>query len=52
MRPYVMDLGSTNGTYINSERQEAQRYIELLEKDVLRFGYSSREFVLMHDQMA
>ena len=52
VRPYVMDLGSTNGTYVNGERLEPQRYIELLEKDVLRFGYSSREFVLLHDQSA
>jgi len=50
VRPYVMDLGSTNGTYINGTRQEAERYIELLEKDVLRFGYSSREYVLLHDE--
>ena len=48
VRPYVMDLGSTNGTYVNGERVEAQRYVELLEKDVLRFGYSSREYVLLH----
>ena len=52
VRPYVMDLGSTNGTYVNGERLEAQRYVELLERDVLRFGYSSREFVLLHDQSA
>jgi len=50
VRPYIMDLGSTNGTYVNNERVEAERYIELLEKDLLRFGYSSREYVLMHDQ--
>ena len=49
VRPYVMDLGSTNGTYINGQRQESERYVELLEKDVLRFGYSSREFVLLHE---
>ena len=48
VRPYVMDLGSTNGTYVNGTRIEAERYIELLEKDVLRFGYSSREYVLLH----
>jgi len=48
VRPYVMDLGSTNGTYVNDERLQPQRYVELLEKDVLRFGYSSREFVLLH----
>jgi len=52
VRPYVMDLGSTNGTYVNGDRVEAQRYIELFEKDCLRFGYSSREFVLLHDQSA
>jgi smad nuclear-interacting protein 1 len=48
IRPYVMDLNSTNGTYVNSKRIEPQRYLELLEKDVIRFGYSSREFVLLH----
>jgi hypothetical protein len=28
---------------------EPQRYVELFEKDVLKFGFSSREYVLMHD---
>jgi len=50
VRPYVMDLGSTNGTYVNGERIESERYIELLERDLLRFGYSSREYVLLHDE--
>ena len=45
----LLSQGS-NGTFINGQRQEAERYIELLEKDVLRFGYSSREFVLLHDK--
>jgi len=47
--PYVIDLGSSNGTYLNNTRIEAQRYYELKEKDVLKFGYSTREYVLLHE---
>ena len=47
--PYIIDLGSANGTYVNNKQIEAQRYVELLEKDVIKFGYSSREYVLLHD---
>lgn len=32
VRPYLMDLGSANGTYLNNDRIEAERYYELLEK--------------------
>ena len=32
VRPYLMDLGSTNGTYINNERLDNNRYYELLEQ--------------------
>ena len=49
VRPYLMDLGATNGTYLNGERIEAQRYYELLEKDMLKFGNSSREYVLLKE---
>jgi len=49
VRPYVIDLGSANGTYVNGQRIEAQRYMELFEKDVVKFGFSSREYVLLHD---
>lgn len=50
VRPYIMDLGSVNGTFLNGERLEPQRYYELLEKDVLRVANSSREYVVLHDQ--
>ena len=32
VRPYLMDLGSTNGSFLNNERLEAQRFYELYEK--------------------
>ncbi|KAL3082446.1 hypothetical protein niasHT_038512 [Heterodera trifolii] len=51
-RPYINDLGSGNGTFLNGDRIEAQRYYELREKDVLRFGFSSREYVLLHEHSA
>merc|ERR1719195_2333307 len=47
---YVMDLNSANGTFVNNNRIESQKYVQLLEKDVLKFGFSSREYVLLHDQ--
>jgi len=47
--PYIIDLGSANGTYLNNEKVEPQRYYELKEKDVVKFGYSSREYVLLHE---
>ncbi|CAO2833519.1 unnamed protein product [Amaranthus hypochondriacus] len=49
VRPYLMDLGSTNKTFINENAIEPQRYYELLEKDTIRFGNSSREYVLLHE---
>jgi len=47
--PYIIDLGSANGTYLNTERIEPKRYYELKEKDMLKFGFSSREYVLLHE---
>lgn len=54
-----MDLDSTNGTYLNGERIEGSRYygrrggvcfsIELREGDELRFGYSTRTYILLNE---
>ncbi|XP_051180231.1 uncharacterized protein [Lolium perenne] len=49
VRPYLMDLGSTNGTFINENRIEPHRYYELFERDNIKFGNSSREYVLLHE---
>jgi smad nuclear-interacting protein 1 len=48
--PYVLDLNSANGTFVNNQRIESQKFVQVLEKDVLKFGFSSREYVLLHDQ--
>ncbi|XP_078164169.1 uncharacterized protein LOC144559099 isoform X1 [Carex rostrata] len=52
VRPYLMDLESTNGTFVNDNRLEPRRYYELMEKDTIRFGNSSREYVLLHENSA
>lgn len=46
--PYIMDLESINGTHVNGKRIEAARYYELKEQDKLKFGLSSREYVLLN----
>ncbi|VDO28621.1 unnamed protein product, partial [Haemonchus placei] len=50
--PYIIDLGSSNGTLLNGNKIEPQRYVELKEKDVLKFGFSSREFVVLNEKSA
>ncbi|XP_047990757.1 smad nuclear interacting protein 1-like [Leguminivora glycinivorella] len=49
VRPYVIDLESANGTFVNNKKIEPRRYIELLERDVVKFGFSAREYVLLHE---
>lgn len=47
VRPYLMDLASTNKTYLNSIAIEDSRYHEIKEKDIIKFGMSSREYVVI-----
>lgn len=49
VRPYLIDLESSNGSFVNNQRIESKRYYELFEKDVIKFGFSTREYVLLHD---
>jgi smad nuclear-interacting protein 1 len=45
--PYLMDLESTNGSFINGVQIEPARYYQLKKGDVLKFGASTREYVLL-----
>ncbi|KAH9060455.1 SMAD/FHA domain-containing protein [Lactarius vividus] len=52
IKPFVIDLESTNGTHVNGEAIPTSRYYELKASDVLKFGTSNREYVLLHDEVA
>ncbi|KAG4435058.1 hypothetical protein IFR05_009448 [Cadophora sp. M221] len=47
VRPYLIDLDSANGTALNKDAVPSSRYLELREKDMIQFGHSTREYVLM-----
>ncbi|KAF2429583.1 SMAD/FHA domain-containing protein [Tothia fuscella] len=47
VRPYLIDLESANGTLLNGEKIAGSRYVEVRDKDVVKFGLSEREYVFM-----
>jgi hypothetical protein len=50
IKPYLIDLSSQHGTYINQKLITSLRYIELLENDCIQFGKltaSSTQFILI-----
>lgn len=47
VKPYIIDLDSTNGTFVNDKKIEVKRYVELLHQDRIKFGFSSREYMLI-----
>lgn len=47
VKPYLIDLESANGTELNEEKIPDRRYLELRPKDVVKFGSSTREYVVM-----
>lgn len=51
IKPYIMDLESSNGSFINNVKIEPARFYELRAKDTLRFGFSTREYTLLHADM-
>jgi smad nuclear-interacting protein 1 len=42
-----MDLESTNGTLLNKLKIERARYYEILNYDILNFGFSSLDYVII-----
>ena len=46
-QPYLMDLESTNGTFINGVKIDSARYYQLKKGDCIKFGASTREYVLL-----
>ncbi|KAK7521542.1 smad nuclear-interacting protein 1 [Phyllosticta citriasiana] len=47
VRPYLIDLESSNGTFLNGKKVEATRFVEVMAQDMIKFGQSEREYVLM-----
>ncbi|KAK8113945.1 Forkhead-associated (FHA) domain protein [Apiospora kogelbergensis] len=50
VKPYLLDLESANGTMLNSKKVPDSRYLELKDKDLVQFGQSTREYVLMFER--
>ncbi|GAA6005787.1 Pml1p [Rhodotorula paludigena] len=46
-KPFILDLESANGTLVNDETVPASRYYELRSGDVIKFAFSTREYVLL-----
>ena len=51
VKPYLMDLESTNGTLLNGKKIDPARYYELRLKDMLQFGFSTREYVFLYEEV-
>ncbi|KAI0702267.1 SMAD/FHA domain-containing protein [Cytidiella melzeri] len=49
IKPFIIDLESTNGTKVNEETVPTSRYFELKLGDVIKFGDSLREYVLLSE---
>lgn len=43
---FIYDLGSTHGTFVNKKLIPQHQYIKLVSGDMIRFGQSSRWFIL------
>jgi NIMA-interacting peptidyl-prolyl cis-trans isomerase 1 len=46
---YVMDLGSSHGTFVNDKKLKSKQREALHDGDVVRFGASTREYIVKLD---
>jgi smad nuclear-interacting protein 1 len=49
---YIMDLESSHGVYLNGEKLEHSRFYEIRSRDLVKFGESTREFVVIQDDQS
>ncbi|TCD70527.1 hypothetical protein EIP91_002873 [Steccherinum ochraceum] len=52
VKPFIIDLESTNGTHVNDIALPTSRYVELKLQDIIKFGESAREYVLLSEDAA
>ena len=45
-----MDLESSNGPTLNGKQIKPARYVELVLGDCIKFGFSTREYVLLYEE--
>jgi smad nuclear-interacting protein 1 len=50
--PFLIDLESSNGSYVNDTEIPTSRYYQLRTGDTLTFGASTREYVLLDESAA
>jgi smad nuclear-interacting protein 1 len=47
VKPYLIDLESSNGTFLNGDKISPRRFIEIKSGDVMKIGHSEREYVFI-----
>ncbi|KAJ9442636.1 FHA domain-containing protein DDL [Diplonema papillatum] len=47
VKPYLIDVGSTNSTFVNKQQVPASTYMLLRSSDMIKFSTSSRDFILI-----
>lgn len=47
VKPYIIDLESANGTKVNGDTVPDRKFFEVRDKDVITFGESTREYVMI-----